>query len=1111
MSPRGLVAAFSRFSRPARRHDSQASQHRQARQHRNARPATRAPHLAAELLESRCMLSATARLENNTSMFDRIPVIHGSQPANPGGSFVGQFFWNGSGFKSFCVEGQQSISPGLHTFPTVTSLSISGLANADLVEQFWRSYGPTTTAGFTSVTDAAAFQLGIWELISDGPSRDLKSGSFRVGDSASPAVARAESWLNGTGTPAAGAGGSVPLHVMQHPTMQDQVIWGPLPPPSVSVKVTPTSVTEDGSNKLTYAFTASPAPTADITVNYRIGGSAKAGSDFTGLPPGATTGTITIPAGSTSPVTLTIVPTADTEIEPNETVILTLQQGAGYALGTSVATGTIENDDYLVDLVLDGLPEETAPVPNELAPGAILPIGGDRISLIANVPAGRTATLAIAKGAVRVYDQQAGGNPVLGPPGQPSIEVVGGQPRPFWVEAITPGVNLADIELTLTAVVSAGRQTPPPSDKVRATAVDTVVSIKAIDDVAHEQYRDTGTFVITRERGNLDTLIPVQIIVSGDADYNWHYRLNPDLPPLPVGGHAHSSTISLLPGVDRLIVTLTPLREDRDNHERKAVLELVPPQIPLYAVAKGYDKAEVTIIPDPQDGDLEITGTITYAGPKGVSGGSTLTLGALPVRGAKVEIWDDNGSLSAPQLVATAYTDDNGKYAVRISSVDTVSFGQYVDPYVVVVAQSAPETVDTKTVATIAHQVSIAGESSPARKEFIDNVVPRGPGRAVLDGAMTNADADDGRRNAAFSVFDAIHSASRYHVTLPGVKPGTVKAMVGAAKTQYDSNTNKIEIKLEDRFSWDTIGHEYGHFAHDHAGVTLGVGGDHGFSENLRFRDYSAAWRKAFTEGFATYFSIVAQARTPKPPAGVAGFGDTAYWSVEDLSILSHTDLEAEGRSTPAGKGAKYGSLGEDNEVSVFRTLWDLYDPANDDPIGDIGEIGVWNLVATGKAQTMPAVKFLYQDLIAKASIVRKWEIGKVLAEHKIVPSPLRVDLHGATPLESLDNPPTFVISALYGSDYGQHPNKWLFKNVQIRFYTSTGLLLDVLPGSTNVPPPADLPAEISWTPSKDLWAKVMVAWVGEPIRWSVLATTELTDSGVLSQYESFSQMLTFA
>jgi hypothetical protein len=152
-------------------------------------------------------------------------VIHPLRPANLPASFVGQFFWNG--FNSFCVEIGQSISPGLHTFPTRAPLASSGLANAGLVADFWRSYGPKTT-GFTSVTDAAAFQLGIWELISDGPSRNLKSGSFQVGASASPAVARAESWLNGTGTPAPSAGGpAVSLYVLQHPTRQDQVVWEP--------------------------------------------------------------------------------------------------------------------------------------------------------------------------------------------------------------------------------------------------------------------------------------------------------------------------------------------------------------------------------------------------------------------------------------------------------------------------------------------------------------------------------------------------------------------------------------------------------------------------------------------------------------------------------------------------------------------------------------------------------------------------------------------------------------------------------------------------------------------------------------------------------------------
>lgn len=360
------------------------------------------------------------------------------------------------------------------------------------------------------------------------------------------------------------------------------------------MKVTPTTgVTEDGPNTLTYEFTASPAPTADITVNYRIGGSATAGSDFTTvLPPGATTGTITIPAGSTS-ATLRIVPTADTEIERDETVVITLQNGTGYAPGTSVATGTItnddlpavtlavapanvtedgttnlvytftrtgpptsgltvryditgmadgadysgvtpgtgktisfaagfatatviivptpdmeierdetviltlasgagytigtttpvtgtiENDDYLLDLILNGLPEESAPSPNELSPGAFLPVGGGRVSLIADVPAGRMATLAIAQGAdkVRVYRDATGGTPVL-EQGRESMLIVGGSLQPFYVEATALSLIPGDIQflLTTSGVTSILRET------VVATAVRVDLDIDSNND-----------------------------------------------------------------------------------------------------------------------------------------------------------------------------------------------------------------------------------------------------------------------------------------------------------------------------------------------------------------------------------------------------------------------------------------------------------------------------------------------------------------------------------------------------------------------------------------------------------------------------------------------------
>jgi hypothetical protein len=502
MSPRTLLRGLVPFGR--------AISGRRFSRNNARRP--RRQWLAAELLESRCMLSATARLENNISMFDRIPVIHGSQPANPGGSFVGQFFWNGSGFKSFCVEGQQSISPGLHTFATVTSLSTSGLANADLVEQFWRSYGPTTPTGFTSVTDAAAFQLGLWEIISDGGARDLKSGSFRVGDSASPAVALAASWLNGTGTPAPGAGGSVALHVMQHSTVQDQVIWGPLPPPSVSVKVTPTSVTEDGSNTLTYEFTASPAPTAAITVNYRIGGSAKAGSDFTGLPRGATTGTITIPAGSTS-ATLTIAPTPDTEIEPDETVVITLQNGTGYALGTSVATGTLVNDD---------LPEVTLAV----LPASVMEDGTTNLVYTFTRTGPTTSGLTVKYGITGTADgaDYSGATPGTGK----TISFAAGSATATLTIDPTPDTVIEDDETVVIALQNGSGYTfDPPRSLATATIIDddgNVVTISATDDAADEvmagpELPSTGTFRVSRS-GSLANDLLVKVSIGGSATYH---------------------------------------------------------------------------------------------------------------------------------------------------------------------------------------------------------------------------------------------------------------------------------------------------------------------------------------------------------------------------------------------------------------------------------------------------------------------------------------------------------------------------------------------------------------------------------------------------------------
>jgi len=112
------------------------------------------------------------------------------------------------------------------------------------------------------------------------------------------------------------------------------------PPPSVSIAVSPASVSEDGATNLTFTVTRSLNLTSPTVVNITTTGTATAGTDYTG-----SVATVSIPAGATT-ATIVIDPTVDGTVEPNETVTLTVAAGTGYTVGVPAsATGTILNDD----------------------------------------------------------------------------------------------------------------------------------------------------------------------------------------------------------------------------------------------------------------------------------------------------------------------------------------------------------------------------------------------------------------------------------------------------------------------------------------------------------------------------------------------------------------------------------------------------------------------------------------------------------------------------------------------------------------------------------------------------------------------------------------------
>ncbi len=118
--------------------------------------------------------------------------------------------------------------------------------------------------------------------------------------------------------------------------------------PDVSVTVSPSAVLEDGVTNMVYTFTLSTTATSNVTVNFTVGGTATFSTDYTQTGAttfGTSTGTIVI-ANGTSSSSIAINPSTDAGLETNETVVLTVNSGTGYIIGSPIsAAGTITNDD----------------------------------------------------------------------------------------------------------------------------------------------------------------------------------------------------------------------------------------------------------------------------------------------------------------------------------------------------------------------------------------------------------------------------------------------------------------------------------------------------------------------------------------------------------------------------------------------------------------------------------------------------------------------------------------------------------------------------------------------------------------------------------------------
>ena len=116
------------------------------------------------------------------------------------------------------------------------------------------------------------------------------------------------------------------------------------PPPPAPVASFSAAKSSAGENAGVHTVTVnlSPVPGADITLAYTAAGSATAEEDYAAL-----SGTLDVPAGDASAdITVTIVDDGvDEADEADETLVLTLVEGNGYALGTTTTHTLVIMDD----------------------------------------------------------------------------------------------------------------------------------------------------------------------------------------------------------------------------------------------------------------------------------------------------------------------------------------------------------------------------------------------------------------------------------------------------------------------------------------------------------------------------------------------------------------------------------------------------------------------------------------------------------------------------------------------------------------------------------------------------------------------------------------------
>jgi hypothetical protein len=377
----------------------------------------------------------------------------------------------------------------------------------------------------------------------------------------------------------------------------------------------------------------------------------------------------------------------------------------------------------------------------------------------------------------------------------------------------------------------------------------------------------------------------------------------------------------------------------------------------------------------PASAQISIDGRIAWVDRRGPGEGGS----AHPARSVLVEVCDNRLPIGT-QVVSTTRTDELGHYIV---SVPTPA-GSQRD--ILVRARSESPAAAVQAVGTTLTFI-LPSAVLPAQTSNATLAVD-----IVGDFTKTN--------NAAFSVLDALLGARQYVSRVAHTDLASIPVEFPAPGSVSYFQNNQLHILLGDRWDWDVIMHEYGHYVSKSFALDESPGGIHYLDENISDRlPKDSAVRLAWGEGWPTFFSIIAQREMGMAAFGIPYVGDSVYSDTEDASI--DIDLASNGD----------GSLGEDNEVSIMRLLYQSVIHSNDTRVSPAD---LWQDLVLSKPQYL---SMAYNTIIAKLNTESVLTIGTIATEHRIAPGP---SLPGAASALA-DSPPQFSWAANGGGQLHHH------------------------------------------------------------------------------------------